>query len=134
MASVAPPPPLSLAPSAVSQSSPSSTSTWSLFPSSARGPPQPSCASALKTAAHDNTQLYLSLLVPELRALVDQLLMVPTWHFTSTLTAVPLPEPQWQLDEGGFGLAVTRTGERVLVTAQRQRGDESSVRLPEAVR
>lgn len=79
--------------------------------------PPLTCARALQHAAQDNTELYLSLLLPELRPQVDRLVRASQtgWHSARQPTRLPLPE----LGGGSSHieachLAVTADGVRML--------------------
>lgn len=71
-----------------------------------------SCARALQHASRDRTPLYLSLLVPELRRLVDRGLRTQAWHSAEGLQHVDAPELRQFPSVPRY--AVLRSGERVI--------------------
>lgn len=90
----------------------SSPSPQHLFPLNApyRAPPL-TCDLVLQHAARDATQLFLVLLLPELRPFVDRLLATPRWHSASQITRL---DSHFSGPAFWKSYAVASTGERLV--------------------
>ena len=73
--------------------------------------------SLIKDAAQDNTLLYLSLLPPELRDRLDELVRASAWHFEPKLTSVYAPRAHFTFN---WHLAVLESDERVIAWTSEQ--------------